>query len=181
MSFGVMYCAYQDREKLEDDLYREDDGDSDGSEANSELEFHLYSQLHYSSNAGEMEEQVESCGGQQLEVNEKAADLDEELKQSGESRPPSPNISKLKQHLKKKNGDNRNTVKKGKGNPKGQKSSFCFEEVIVIDSSPDVISISDGDTSNNEDGVCAVKGQSSQRLQTSTPDQKVKSKRDKIL
>lgn len=187
MSFGVMYCAYQDREKLEDDLYREDDGDSEGSEVNSELEFHLYSQLHYSSNAGEVEEQVErqeevgSCGGQQLEVNEKAADLDEEQEQSGESRPPSPNIKKLKQHLKKKNGDNRSTAKKGKSNPKGQKSSFCFEEVIVIDSSPDVISISDGDTSNDDEGVCALKGRDSQRLQTSTPAQKVTSKRDKIL
>lgn len=184
MSFGVMYCAYQDREKLEDDLYREDDGDSEGSEANSELEFHLYSQLHYSSNAGEMEEQVErqeevdSCGGQQLEVTEKTADLDEEQEQRGESRPPSPDINKLKQHLKKnkKKGDNRDKVRKGKSNPKGQKSSFCFEEVIVIDSSPDVISISDGDTSSDDEGVCALKGQGSQRLQTSTPTQQVKSK-----
>lgn len=182
MSFGVMYCAYQDREKLEDDLYREDDGDSEGSEANSELEFHLYSQLHYSSNTGEMDEQVErleeldSHGGQQLEVTEKTADVNGEQEQSGESRPLSPNINKLKPHLKKKKmGDNRDKGKKGKSNPQGQKSSICFEEVIVIDSSPDVISISDDDTSN-DDGVCALKGQGSQRLQTSTPAQQVKSK-----
>uniref|UniRef100_A0A3B4VJI6 Zinc finger CCHC domain-containing protein 7 n=1 Tax=Seriola dumerili TaxID=41447 RepID=A0A3B4VJI6_SERDU len=94
-----MYCTYQDREELEDDLYHEDDRDSEGSEANSELEFRLYSQLHYSSNAGEMEEQegtgekAEGQDSRQPEVTEKTADANGELEHTGESGPPSPNIS----------------------------------------------------------------------------------------
>lgn len=169
----------QDLEELEDDPYQEDEGDSEGSEVNSELEFHLYSQLHYSSNAGEVEEQVE--GGeeaerqgsqQQLQRTAKTAEADGEREQSSESRPPSPNMNTSKQHAKKQN-DKSDQGKKVKSSPAGQKSSFVFEEVIVIDSSPDVISISDSDTSSDDEGVCALKGQGSQQLQTSTPAHQV--------
>lgn len=174
VSFGVMYCVYQDREELEDDLYQEDEGDSEESEANSEMEFHLYSQLHYSSNAGEMEEQVDRGEGQgSQQVTEKTADGDGEQEHTRERRPPSPNMSKLRQHLKKK-GEKRDQGKKGKSKPEDQKSSLFFEEVIVIDSGPDIISISDGDTSSDDEGVCALKGQGSQRLQTSTQAQQVR-------
>nr|XP_046269313.1 zinc finger CCHC domain-containing protein 7 [Scatophagus argus] len=180
-----MYCAYQDREELEDDLYQEDDGDSEGSEANSELEFHLYSQLHYSSNAGDIEEEAdrgeeaEGPDGQQLQVTEKTAHVDREQENVEESRPLSPNISKLQKCLKKKKKEEKqNKLKKGENKPQGQKSSsFLFEEVIVIDSSPDVISISEGDTADDDEGVCALKGQHSQRLQTSTPAQQGTQKR----
>ncbi|XP_044046079.1 zinc finger CCHC domain-containing protein 7 [Siniperca chuatsi] len=181
-----MYCMYQDREALEDDLYRDDEGDSEGSEANSELEFRLYSQLHYSSNAGEMEEQedggekAEGQDSQQLEVTE-TADADGVQEHTGESRPPSPNLSKLLQHLKKKR-EKHDKQKKGKNNPKGQRSSSSlFEEVIVIDSSPDVISISEDDTADDDEGVCALKGQGLQRLQTSTPAQQRTQKRKRSL
>ncbi|XP_037619985.1 zinc finger CCHC domain-containing protein 7 [Sebastes umbrosus] len=172
-----MYCAYQDREELEDDLYQEDEGDSEGSEANSELEFHLYSQLHYSSNAGEMEERedrgekAEGRDSQQLEAPEKTVETDEE------SRPPSPDLSKLLQYLKKKEekkkkGEKLDKQKKGNSNPIGQKLvSSYFEEVIVIDSGPDVISISEDDTADDDEGVCALKGRSLDRQQTSTPAQ----------
>uniref|UniRef100_A0A087Y0X9 Zinc finger CCHC domain-containing protein 7 n=1 Tax=Poecilia formosa TaxID=48698 RepID=A0A087Y0X9_POEFO len=115
-----MYSAYQDREELEDNLYQED-GDSDESEANSELEFHLYSQLHYSSNSED--------------AKKKKSKIE-------------PKISKL--------------------------SSSRFEEVIVIDSSPDVISISDNDSDDEDDAsVCALKAKGSLTLQTSTPAQQV--------
>ncbi len=177
-----MYCTYQDRAELEDDLYQEDDGDSEGSEANSELEFRLYSQLHYSSNAGELEEQedngerAEGQDSRQLEVTEKTAEVNGEQEHTGESRPSSPNTSTLRRHPKKK-GEKSDKQKKGKSHPKGQRSSSShFEEVIVIDSSPDVISISEDDTSDDDDGVCALKGQGLHRLQTSTPAQQVKSK-----
>lgn len=187
-----MYSAYQNREELEDDLYHEDDGDSEGSEANSELEFRLYSQLHYSSNAGEMEEQEDGEGGeggaqvegqdnQQPELTEKTTDANGEVKHSGESGPASPNISKLWQHPKKKKkkkedeeeeGKKSDKQKKAKHDPKGQRSSSSFfEEVIVIDSGPDVISISDDDSA--DEGVCALKGQGSHGLQTSTPAHQV--------
>ncbi|XP_056228615.1 zinc finger CCHC domain-containing protein 7 [Seriola aureovittata] len=185
-----MYCTYQDREELEDDLYHEDDRDSEGSEANSELEFRLYSQLHYSSNAGEMEEQegtgekAEGQDSRQPEVTEETADANGELEHTGESGPPSPNISKLLQHLKKKKkkkeGEKSDNQKKGKRDPKGQRSSSLFEEVIVIDSGPDVISISDDDTADDE-GVCALKGQGSHRLLTSTPAHQADQKRKSSL
>ena len=185
-----MYCAYQDREAFEDDLYQEDEGDSEGSEVNSELEFRLYSQLHYSSNPGELEEQedggekTEGQDSQQRVRPEKTEGGDGEQGQTGESRPPSPDVSKLLQQLKKKkeekldkqkNGEKLGKQKKGKSNAKGQRSSSSslFEEVIVIDSSPDVISISEDDTANDDEGVCALKGRG---LQTSTPAQQVESK-----
>lgn len=176
MSFGVMYSP--DLEGLEDDPYQEDEEDSEGSEVNSELEFQLYSQLHYSSNAAEVEEQVEggeqaeSLASQQLKRTEKTADVDGEQEQTSESRPLSPKMSTLKQQPKKQN-DKSDKGKKVKSSPAGQKSSFVFEEVIVIDSGPDVISISDGDTSSDDQGVCALKGRGSQQLQTSTPAHQV--------
>ncbi|XP_015231665.1 PREDICTED: zinc finger CCHC domain-containing protein 7 [Cyprinodon variegatus] len=166
-----MYSAYQDREELEDELYQEDSG---LSEADSELEFHLYSQLHYSSNAGEIEEleagaekQYESRENRQGDVLEKTRDGDQELKYKKGSRPTPSSNDHLK--VKKKAA----LKKKGKIKSKGQKlSSLRFEEVIVIDSSPDVISISDEDNDSDDDGVCAFKGQGSRQLQTSTPAQK---------
>ncbi|XP_073334206.1 zinc finger CCHC domain-containing protein 7 [Pagrus major] len=179
-----MYCSYQDREEFEDDLYQEGDGDSDESEANSELEFHLYSQLHYSSNAGETEEQVdrgEEVVGQDVQqpkVSEKSADVDGEQEHNGESRPRSLEICKLLQNLKKKE---EREEKRGKRTRKDQRSSSSFfEEVIVIDSSPNVISISD-DTADDDEGVCALKGQGLQRGQTSTPAQQGTQKRKRSL
>lgn len=170
----MMYCTYQDREGLEDDLYQKDEGDSAGSEADSELEFRLYSQLHYSSNAGEME--VPEGRGDQAEMTEMTADVNEELEYTGEGGPPSPSLSKLQQHLKKEtkgNKLNKEKKKKKKSDPKSQKlSSSLFEEVVVIDSSPDVISISEDDTADDE-GVCTLKGKGFQHLQTSTPAQQV--------
>ncbi|KAF3687634.1 Zinc finger CCHC domain-containing protein 7 TRAMP-like complex RNA-binding factor ZCCHC7 [Channa argus] len=183
-----MYCTYQDRDNLEDDLYHDDDGDSEGSEANSELEFHLYSQLHYSSNAGEMEEledrgeEAEGKNNQLLEVTEPPLDSDGKLEHNGESGAPSSNMRYLQQHTKKKKkGEKCNRHKKGKGDPQGQKlSSSLFEEVIVIDSSPDVISISEDDTGDDE-GVCALKGKGLHQLQTSTPAQQGNQKQNRSL
>uniref|UniRef100_A0A3B3WTQ4 Zinc finger CCHC domain-containing protein 7 n=1 Tax=Poecilia mexicana TaxID=48701 RepID=A0A3B3WTQ4_9TELE len=99
-----MYSAYQDREELEDNLYQED-GDSDESEANSELEFHLYSQLHYSSNSGELdepepgaEEENNRQESQQGGALEKTADKDPELRSTKQSNP----TSSADDHLKTK-------------------------------------------------------------------------------
>ncbi|XP_008410676.1 zinc finger CCHC domain-containing protein 7 isoform X1 [Poecilia reticulata] len=169
-----MYSAYQDREELEDNLYQED-GDSDESEANSELEFHLYSQLHYSSNAGELdelepgaEEENNRQESQQGGVLEKTTDKDPELRCTKQSNP----TSSADDHLKTKKDAKK---KKGKIEPKSPKlSSSRFEEVIVIDSSPDVISISDNNSDDEDDAsVCTQKAKGSQMLQTSTPAQQV--------
>lgn len=179
-----MYCAYQDREELEDDLYQEDDGDSDGSEANSELEFRLYSQLHYSSNAGDLEEKEEEDGEekehngerqgvQKHEAIEKIEDGDRELGSTSESQPPSPAIEELLKKKKKK-GDKLDKEKKKRSDAKAQQLPASFyEEVIVIDSGPDIISISEDDSDDDDAGVCALKGQGLHRLQTSTPSQQV--------
>ncbi|XP_010776364.1 zinc finger CCHC domain-containing protein 7-like [Notothenia coriiceps] len=187
-----MYFMYQDREELEDDLYREDEGDSERSEDNSELEFRLYSQLHYSSNAGVVEETGHEEGEQDsehLEKPEQIVNVDREQDETGKSRPLSPDLSKLLQHKKKdkKKDKKPDKQKKGKSNPKVQRSlTSLIEEVIVIDSGPDVISISEDDTSDDtaddtaaaddEDGVCALKGRRLRRLQTSTPAPQVESK-----
>lgn len=165
---------YQDRGELEDDLYREDEADSDGSEVNSELEFHLYSQLHYSSNAGNIEEQenegeeAESQETLPLHLTEKPSEGERE--HTAESRPQSPHASDLERHLKKKKTKKkRDEQKKRKDIPKSQGASSLFEEVIVIDSSPEVISISEGDTADDSEGVCALKGRSARPLLSSTP------------
>lgn len=159
---------YQDREELEDDLYGEDEADSEGSEVNSELEFHLYSQLHYSSNAGNTEEQekegegAESQGNLSLDPAERTSDGERE--HTAESRPQSPDASALERYLKKKKKQ-----KKRKSIPVSRVSSSLFEEVIVIDSSPEVISISEGDTADDHEGVCASKGRGARPLLSSTP------------
>ncbi|XP_027138485.1 zinc finger CCHC domain-containing protein 7 isoform X1 [Larimichthys crocea] len=185
--FGVMYSTYQDRQELEDELYQEDEGDSDASEANSELEFHLYSQLHYSSNAGEVEEQedrgeeAQGQDSQRLEVTERTTDVDGEQEHTGESRPTSPDISKLLQDLRaRKKGEKRDKQKKEKSSLKGQRSSF-FEEVIVIDSGPDVISISEGDTADEDESICALKARDLPQMQTSTPAHEGSQKRKRDL
>ncbi|XP_030003658.1 zinc finger CCHC domain-containing protein 7 [Sphaeramia orbicularis] len=168
-----MYSSYQDREEIEDDLYREEEGDSEGSEVNSEVEFRLYSQLHYSSNAVEDEEEKEheekSQDSWPLEVT---ANDDAEIGQSTESRTlshkPREQQKPLKAGTKQKTG--KGDEFKGKGASKGKRpSSSVFEEVIVIDSDPDVITLSEDDTAEDDDGVCAVKGR---QLRTSTPAQK---------
>ncbi|XP_019130688.2 zinc finger CCHC domain-containing protein 7 isoform X2 [Larimichthys crocea] len=182
-----MYSTYQDRQELEDELYQEDEGDSDASEANSELEFHLYSQLHYSSNAGEVEEQedrgeeAQGQDSQRLEVTERTTDVDGEQEHTGESRPTSPDISKLLQDLRaRKKGEKRDKQKKEKSSLKGQRSSF-FEEVIVIDSGPDVISISEGDTADEDESICALKARDLPQMQTSTPAHEGSQKRKRDL
>ncbi|XP_069553561.1 zinc finger CCHC domain-containing protein 7 isoform X1 [Brachyistius frenatus] len=179
-----MYCAYQDREELEDDLYQEDEADSEGSEANSELEFRLYSQLHYSSNPGVLEEledgkekehDRESQHSQQQTAAEKSADGDEELEHTRGNQSLSPTTGKLKKKKKKKKeeeeGQKRDKQKKRKIDPKSQKlPSSLFEEVIVIDSSsPNIIFISDDDSGSDDEGICALKGQGFNRLRASTP------------
>lgn len=168
-----MYSAYQDREELEDNLYQED-GDSDVSEANSELEFHLYSQLHYFSNAGELdepepgaEENINRQESQEGGALEKTTDKDTKLRCTKQSNP----TSSTDGHLKTKKDAKK---KKSKIEPKIPKLlSSRFEEVIVIDSSPGVISISDDDSDDEDDAsVCALKAlkvKGSQTLQTSTP------------
>ncbi|XP_037327649.2 zinc finger CCHC domain-containing protein 7 [Pungitius pungitius] len=180
-----MFGAYQYRKELEDDLYGEDEGDSDGSEPNSELEFHLYSQLHYSSNAGalgEQEDGVETEGqdSQQHKSPENTVDVDGEQ----DCRPPSPDLNNLLEYLRKKKKTQDKLNKQKTGNAKGPKSFSSFiEEVIVIDSSPDVISISENgdDDDDDDEGVCALKGQRLRRLQTSTPAQQGRHKRSLSL
>uniref|UniRef100_A0A3P9NK14 Zinc finger CCHC domain-containing protein 7 n=1 Tax=Poecilia reticulata TaxID=8081 RepID=A0A3P9NK14_POERE len=131
-----MYSAYQDREELEDNLYQED-GDSDESEANSELEFHLYSQLHYSSNAGELdelepgaEEENNRQESQQGGVLEKTTDKDPELRCTKQSNP----TSSADDHLKTKKDAKK---KKGKIEPKSpnSESSESESESEPLDSS----------------------------------------------
>ncbi|XP_068607296.1 zinc finger CCHC domain-containing protein 7 [Brachionichthys hirsutus] len=174
-----MYCTHRDREAFEDDLYKEDDGDSEDSEANSELDFHLYSQLHYSSNAGDMEEQLgrgeeveEGRGSLQPEVTELGADVGGDQEDTDGSR------HQLQQRPEKPDIQKKRRVRV----TKGQKSSaLLFEEVIVIDSSTDVISISEGDSGDDDDGVCAFKGKGTQRCQTSAPPQQGAQKRKQGL
>lgn len=177
----MMYCGYQDREEFEDELYREEDDEEgeeeeEGSEVNSELEFHLYSQLHYSSNAGEREEEEdggekERQDGQRLQVVETSG----ERKDSEPNRLPSPGVGRPVEHLKghaevERKKEKLHDQRKRKRAPKGQRpSASLFQEVIVIDSGTEVISISD----DTDDGVCAFKGQKSRPLQASTPAQQV--------
>uniref|UniRef100_A0A674N271 Uncharacterized protein n=1 Tax=Takifugu rubripes TaxID=31033 RepID=A0A674N271_TAKRU len=135
-----MYSPYHVGEDLEDAIYQEDEGDSEASEINSELEFRLYSQLHYSSNAGDMGELVDTVQEaegqvlQQLEATSEPADGDKENEERRVLSPDANNIDlnkkKIKQSIKKKR----------KTDPEKQNLTFSFEEVIVIDSSPEVIS-----------------------------------------
>lgn len=165
-----MYC--QDRAELEDDLYQEDEGDSDGSEVNSELEFRLYSQLHYS-NPGDEEEvelgEEEGKDGAQQEVTEKGPVDDGGQERTKDGRPSSSDIRQPQPAPPAKKGEKSKDEKKRKIQPSVRKPSSFLEEVIVIDSGPDIISISDSDTSADDAGVCASKGQRAQRPQTSTP------------
>lgn len=171
-----MYSAYQLGEDSEDDLYQEDEGDSEASEVNSELEFRLYSQLHYSSNAGEMAELVDTVqevggqGPQQPEVTSEAADGDEDNEETEEGPVLSPDTSDT--NLKKKERK-KSIKKKTKTKPEKQNLPFPFEEVIVIDSSPEVISVSDDNSSSEDTGVCSSKDGCSQPKPTSTPAQQV--------
>lgn len=162
---------YQDQvQDDEDDLYKEDAEDSDGSEVNSELEFHLYSQLHYS-NPGDEEVEVgedERQAGPQQKVTGKAPVDDGGQRITGDSQPLSPEIRQpllsLATTREKSKDEKKRTIRPG-----GRKPSSFMEEVIVIDSGPDIISISDSDTSADDVGVCASKGQRALRPQTSTP------------
>lgn len=174
-----MYSVYQDRERLEDDLYQEEEEDSDGSEANSEVEFHLYSQLHYSSNLGELEEQE----GEEEQNHERedtwqnrVTDGDRGLEEKTGIKALTPTNGSLQQHLKqkKKKKKEKKDKPKKKSDSKGQRlPSSLFEEVIVIDSGPDIISISDDDSAEGDEGICALKGRG---MQTSTPAQQVEQK-----
>lgn len=154
----------------EDDLYIEDEGDSDGSEVNSELEFHLYSQLHYS-NLGDEEVEVGEDGredGPQQEVTGKVPVDDGGQRSTRDNQPSLPEIRQpLPSQARKR--EKSKDEKKRKIPPGGWKPLSLLEEVIVIDSGPDIISISDSDTSDDDVGVCASKGQRALRPQTSTP------------
>uniref|UniRef100_A0A3Q2UVB6 Zinc finger CCHC domain-containing protein 7 n=1 Tax=Haplochromis burtoni TaxID=8153 RepID=A0A3Q2UVB6_HAPBU len=173
-----MYSVYQDRERLEDDLYQEEEEDSDGSEANSEVEFHLYSQLHYSSNLGELEEQE----GEEEQNHERedtrqnrVTDGDRGLEEKTGIKALTPTNGSLQQHLKQKKKKEKKDKPKKKSDSKGQRlPSSLFEEVIVIDSGPDVISISDDESAEGDEGICALKGRG---MQTSTPAQQDAQKR----
>ncbi|CAL8351154.1 unnamed protein product [Boreogadus saida] len=156
-----MYCNYQDREELEDDLYGEE-GDSDGSEVNSEVEFHLYSQLHYASATGAVNGE-DLQGDEEKEERERSVSADPEQSKVGLQE-----YQALKQALLKL--DN---LKKGKTNAKSLRSSAKLEEVIVIDSGTDIIHSED-----DNEGVCTLKGQSSKRVPlSSTPAQQTRAKR----
>lgn len=176
MSSGGMYSAYHVGEDLEEARYQEDDGDSEASEINSELEFHLYSQLHYSSNAGDMGELVDAVQEtegrvpRQLEATSEPADGDKEQKEREERRVLSPGANNIDQDEKE---IKQSIKKKKKANPEKQNLTFSFEEVIVIDSGPEVISVSDDNDSSEDTGVCSLKQHRSQRRQTSTPSQQV--------
>lgn len=175
-----MYSTYHIREELEDELYH--DGDSQVSEVDSEMEFHLYSQLHYSSNAAEMEEQGDDeekendslgLANQKHEMLRTTGNEDSNLLLKNSSKLSSSKNDSLQQNKKKKKVK-KQTNKKKTDSKDQRSSSFCCEEVIVIDSSPDVISISD-ESSDDDVGVCSLKGQGSVKLLTSTPAQQVDS------
>ncbi|XP_053713817.1 zinc finger CCHC domain-containing protein 7-like isoform X2 [Synchiropus splendidus] len=148
-----MYSSYQDREEFEDDLYNVGEGDSEGSQDDSELEFQLYSQLHYSAHLEDTEaDEGKSENNQQQDVD-KEADVQQSLS----------NVDLLHEHLQIRAVE-RN--KRKKNNLLREQKPFVFEEVIVIDSGPD-ITISEEDDAS----VCAAKGQRLPRVQTSTPSQ----------
>ncbi|CAL8333221.1 unnamed protein product [Lota lota] len=161
-----MFCNYQDREELEDDLYGEEE-DSDGSEVNSEVEFHLYSQLHYASD-------TRLVNGEDLEDEEK-----EESKKSVSADPEQSKPLHSKDRLQERQAQKQDLLKvdnhkKGKTNAKSLKSSATLEEVIVIDSGTDIVHSED-----DHEGVCSLKGQRSKifPLRSSTPAQQTREKR----
>lgn len=170
-----MHGGYETREEWEDALY--DDASSEDSLSLSELEFRLYSQLHYSSNAADLEELVDKekndgpgLEHQQHDMFETAAEGGSQMLLQKGSKHSSSNNDSLQQHKKKKQKNNNIPTTRQKSSP----LPVDFEEVIVIDSGPDVISISDDETS--DEGICTLKGQHSRKLQTSTPSQQVKDK-----
>ncbi|XP_061762960.1 zinc finger CCHC domain-containing protein 7 [Nerophis ophidion] len=147
-----MFCSYQDRQAFEDDLYRGDGEESQGSEAFSDLEFRLYGQLHYSSK--------EQNG--ELHVSEKA----EETVVTGKVPHSAPSPETVK-HKSKKGVKQ----KKKRGVPQVPRPLSPFEEVVVIYSSPEVITLSDSDASDDDNGVCALKGSKKPPKRTSTAHQ----------
>lgn len=171
----VMYCAHENQVALEDDLYRENDGDSDGSEVTSELEFHLYSQLHYSSNVGEMEQQQQPDRGLQLQEADRPRGVEEGLRDTGAGMSTSLNLTRSPQtQPKKKKKEKRekrakHSKKKKRSKTPPRSKFYRIEEVIVIDSSPDIISISE-----DEDGICSSKGRRLTPHKTSTVARKVR-------
>ncbi|XP_033828152.1 zinc finger CCHC domain-containing protein 7 [Periophthalmus magnuspinnatus] len=164
-----MFSTLQYLEQLEDDLYREYEDDSEGSEADSELEFHLYSQLHYSSNAGEVNELEDK----KKEIDEISTEGNHNITDSDKLGQLSENRSTAKKKEKVQGDKEKKRTKQAKNDKaKGQRaSSTVFEEVIVIDSSPDVITLSEDDSSDESGGVCALKGQRLPKRCTSTPAQ----------
>ncbi|XP_077426960.1 zinc finger CCHC domain-containing protein 7 [Vanacampus margaritifer] len=174
-----MYCSYQNRQALEDDLYRGDGEESEGSEAFSELEFHLYSQLHYPSNTGDLElPDGEDQPSQEIHAADKAAEtaVNVKLEDSTKTRPRSSKTVKLEQQCNNKSEKQVNQKKKKSG-PKVQRPLPGFEEIIVIDSDSEVITISESHSSTYDDdddvGVCALKGGSVHRVKSSIPAVKV--------
>ncbi|XP_051940215.1 zinc finger CCHC domain-containing protein 7 isoform X1 [Hippocampus zosterae] len=166
-----MYCGSQDRQVLEDDLYQGDGDESETSEAISELEFHLYSQLHYSSNSGHLEvEDGEEQPSQEIDAVDKTTEMviDVDLENCAKNGPRSLKTVKLQEQCNK--SETLVKRKKKKSVPEVQRPSPLFEDVIIIDSSPEVISISESLSSSSDDdyGVCALKGGSGLPLLTST-------------
>ncbi|KAG7268085.1 hypothetical protein CRUP_027563 [Coryphaenoides rupestris] len=167
-----MYCNYQDREELEDELYREaeaEEKDSEGSEVNSEVEFHLYSQLHYASDPRLVNgEDIVLEDGDGEEENKHSVSADpEQSKPTLHSKGGPPQRRELKRNLLKTVNPQR-----GKAGAKSLRSSWAsLEEVIVIDSGTDIV-CSEDDT----EGVCTLKGRR-WSLQTSTPAQQASEKR----
>lgn len=165
----MMYCNDQDREEFEDELYRaEEEGDSEGSEVNSEVEFQLYSQLHYASDPrlvnGEDIVLEDGDGGEEENKHSVSADA-AQRKPTSRSKGGPQQRRKLKQDLLKTVNPQR-----GKAEAKSLRSSWAsMEEVIVIDSGTDIV-WSEDDT----EGVCTGKGQR-WSLPTSTPAQQVRS------
>ncbi|XP_046900879.1 zinc finger CCHC domain-containing protein 7 isoform X2 [Hypomesus transpacificus] len=127
-----MFCSYQEREEVEDELYAE--YESEGSEVDSELELQLYSQLHYASNTGE---------------REKEGEKEPEHHQPSQSHDEGENY--IRQLLKHHTEQSQEAA--AEKEVEGRRSTQ--EQVIVIDSSTEVITISEDDTDNR---VCHVKG-----------------------
>ncbi|XP_023668343.1 zinc finger CCHC domain-containing protein 7 [Paramormyrops kingsleyae] len=143
-----MYSEYQEREEYEDELYKDEDGSS-SSEVDSELEFRLYSQLHYCSSSRQQENQNGLEGnweGQQENRNG--------LEGNREGQQENRNGLEGNQEGQQ---ENRNGLE---GNREGQHENRQQQAVIVIDSGPEVVTLSD--STEDEEGVCVSKGLKSQ-------------------